>query len=102
MAWNPQKFPSPTELGYTKGAKVVSVHRGVAYLGTVERVLKQAIVVKDDRTGAMTKAHPCTGFMLLVTKEQDYPTRGVAELTAMMYERVEEMSVEHRAQRRSA
>lgn len=87
MAWNPLKFPSPTELGYAKGARVIDTYNGVAYLGTVVRVLKQAIVVQDDRSGALKKAHPCTGFMLLVDKEQDHPNQAVKDLTTEMTDR---------------
>jgi hypothetical protein len=93
MAWNPHKFPSPAELGYTKGARVVSTHDGIAYLGTVMRVLKEAIVVKDDRSGVMMKAHPCVGVMLLVDAKQDYPDRVVRDLTAEMHRRVQVMHV---------
>jgi predicted GTPase len=102
MAWNPQGFPSPAELGYTKGARVVNVYNGVAYLGVVQRVLKESIVVKDDRSGNLIKSHPCAGFMLLVDATQDHPSQDVKDRTAEMTVRRDAIVATARAPKKSA
>ena len=84
-----------------KGAKVVDTYNGIAYLGTVVRVNKDTVVIQDDRGKHEKKAHPCTGVMLLVSKEQDHPSQKVKDLTAEMTLRRDEIVAKHRASKKS-
>lgn len=80
--WNPAGHPSPKELGYCTGSRVVDANFPDK-TGVVRRVYANCIVVEDDVSHMTIQCHPEGRFRLVVHEELPPAQEIQAEISAL-------------------